>query len=138
MRHPKLRQHLVKDEPRRKSVRQETSLGLEERVRTLRERVSVEQEIDGAAVIVGGGIEGDHHWPLTRQRSKYGHVERPLGTGELVRTGERVRENIADPRNELQSQSNPKRFRPKENLLRNGVESRRPCAPPSCGDRRLR
>ena len=46
-----------------------------------------------------------------------------------MRTGERVRENITDPQNELQSQSNPKRFRPTEDLLRNGVESRRPGAP---------
>ena len=42
-----------------------------------------------------------------------------------MRTGERVRENIADPRNELGSQSNLKRFRPTEDPLRNGVESGR-------------
>ena len=45
-----------------------------------------------------------------------------------MRTGERVRENIADPRNEQGSQPNLKRFRPTEDLLRNGVESRRPGA----------
>ena len=112
MRHPKCRQHLEKNGPRRKSVRHETVPGLEERVRPRQERVSVGREIDGAAVIFGSGTQVDHHRPLTPQRSKYVHVERPLGTGELVRTGERVRKNIADPRNELRSQSNPKRFRP--------------------------
>ena len=89
MRHPKLRQHLGKNGPRRKSVRQETVPGLEERVRPRRERVSVGREIDGVAAIVGSGTQVDHHRPLTPQRSKYGHAERPFGTGELVRTGER-------------------------------------------------
>ena len=135
VRHPKLRQHLGKNGPRRKSVRQETVPGLEERVHPCRERVSVGREIDGAAVIVGSGRQVDHHRPLTLQRSKDVHVERPFGTGELVRTGERVRENIADPRNELRSQSNPKRFHPTEDPLGNGVESRRPGAPPPCIDR---
>ena len=55
VRHPKLRQHLGKNGPRRKSVHHETVLGLEERVRPRQERVSVGREIDGAAVIVGGG-----------------------------------------------------------------------------------
>ena len=135
MRHPKLRQHLGKNGPRRKSVRQETVPGLEESIRPRRERVSVGREIDGAVVIVGSGTQVDHHRPLTPQRSKYVHVERPFGTVELVRTGERVRENIADPRNELRSQSNPKRFRPTEDPLGNGVESRRLGVPPPCVDR---
>ena len=129
MGHPKLYQHLRKNGPRQKSVRQETVPGLEERVRPRRKRVSEGREIDGAAVIFGGGKEVDHHRPLTRQRSKHVHVERPLGARELMRTGERVRENIADPRNELGSQPNLKRFRPTEDLLRSGVESRRPGAP---------
>ena len=129
MEHPKLRQYLRKNGPWRKSVRQETVPGLEERVRPRRKRVSVGREIDGAAVIVGGGKYAHHHRPLTRQRSKYVHVERPLGAGELMRMGERVHEIIADPRNELGSQPNLKRFRPTEDLLRNGVESRRPGAP---------
>ena len=135
MRHPKLRQHLGKNGPRRKSVRQETVPGLEDRIRPRRERVSVGREIDVAAVIVGSGTQVDHHRPLTQQISKYVHVERPLGTGELVRTGQRGRENIADPWNELRSQLKPKRFRPTEDPLGNGVESRRPGAPPPCVDR---
>ena len=55
VRHLKLRQHLGKNGPRRKSIRQETVPRLEERVRPRRERVSVGREIDGAAVIVRGG-----------------------------------------------------------------------------------
>ena len=128
MGHPKLRQHLRKNGPRQKNVCQETVPGLEERVRPRRKRVSEGREIDGAAVIDGGGKKVDHHRPLTRQRSKHVHVERPLGAGELMRTGERVRENIADHWNELGSQPNLKRFRPTEDPLRNGVESRRPGA----------
>ena len=80
--------------------------------------------------MVGSGTQVEHHGPPTPQRSKYVQVERPCGTGELVRTGESPRENIADPRKELRSQSNPKRFHPTEEPLGNGVESRRPVAPP--------
>ena len=130
MRHPKRRQHPEKNGPRRKSARQETVPGLVERVRPRRERVSVGREKDGAAVMVGSGTQVEHHRPPTPQRSKNVQVERPCGTGELVRTGERVRENTADPRKELRSQSNPKRFRPTEDPLGNGVESRRPVTPP--------
>ena len=97
VRHPKLRQHLGKNGPRRKSVRQETVPGLEERVRSRRERVSVGREIDGAVVILGTGTQVNHHRPLTPQRSKYVHVERPFETGELVRTGESPREHCGSP-----------------------------------------
>ena len=114
VRPPKLRQHPGKNGPRRKSTHQETVPGLEERVRPRRERVSVGREKDGAAAMVRSGTQVDQHRPPMPQRSKYFQVKRPCGTGELVRTGERVRENIADPRKELQSQSNPKRFRPTE------------------------
>ena len=55
VRHPKLRQYLRKNGPRRKSVRQGTVPGLEECFRPRRKRVSVGREIDGAAVIIGGG-----------------------------------------------------------------------------------
>ena len=41
VKHPKLCQHLGKNGPRQKSVRQETVPGLEERVRPRRERVAV-------------------------------------------------------------------------------------------------
>ena len=126
MRHPKLRQHLGKNGPLQKSACQETVPGLEERVCPRRERVSVGREKDGAVVMVGSGTQVEHHRPPTLQRSKYVQGERPCGTGELVRTGERVRENNTDPRKELRSQSNPKRFRPTEEPLGNGVESRRP------------
>ena len=53
--HPKLRPYPRKNGPQWKSVYQETVPGLEERVRPRRKRVSVGREIDGAAVIVGGG-----------------------------------------------------------------------------------
>ena len=97
MGHQKLRQHLRKNGPRRKSVRQEAVSGLEERIRPRRKRVSEGREIDGAAVIVGSGKEVDHHRPLTRQRSKHVHVERPLGAEELMRTGESPREHCGSP-----------------------------------------
>ena len=95
VRHPKLRQHPGKNGPRRKSTRQETVPGLEERVRPRRERVSVGQEKDGAAVMVGSGTQVEHHRPPTPQRSKYVQVERPCGTGEDGR--ESPREHCGSP-----------------------------------------
>ena len=91
MRHLKLRQHPGKNGPRRKSTRQEIVPGLEERVRPRRERVLIGREKDGEAVMVGNGTQVEHHRQPTPQRSKYVQIERPCGTGELVRTAERVR-----------------------------------------------